>query len=270
MSQCYTWASFEKKEAIDICWCGGKLWESDWTGCKQNNAVLTLLAGRWAGDHLVWYGCEGFDFDDCNTPFKERLLHEYGIEYFYETTDISGVFTDSRGEWRYNKPIGPNGEWVPVYYDGPFDTEIRWYRYVVDLDKRQFIDRERTAVHCVVPGEVWRDDLFPVLSVPRDWEPGNGYQGMWFGDLLAATNDWPGEGFEDLTYLKSETSVMTGLTNGKILEYVGDGAPEITEPPGTFYAQTAWFDYANRRLSELIGTDRSGTVVEWREGHSGF
>ena len=180
------------------------------------------------------------------------------------------MFTDSRGEWRYNKPIGPNGEWVPVYYDGPFDTEIRWYRYVVDLDKRQFIDRERTAVHCVVPGEVWRDDLFPVLSVPRDWEPGNGYQGMWFGDLLAATNDWPGEGFEDLTYLKSETSVMTGLTNGKILEYVGDGAPEITEPPGTFYAQTAWFEYANRRLSELIGTDRSGTVVEWREGHSGF
>mgnify|MGYP004474497817 CR=1 FL=1 len=262
MSQGYAWSSFEKNEALEVGWCGNKLRESAWTGCKQNNAVLTLLADRWAGDHLVWYGCEGFDFRNCDTPFKQQLLYEYGVDYFYDAKDISGIFPDSRNEWSHYAPIGPNREWLPVYYDGPFDTEIKWYRYVVNLEKRQYIDRERTAVRCVVPGEVWRDDLFPQLCVPLDREPGEGYWGMWFGDLLAATNELPGEGYEDLSYLKTETSVMTGLSNEEILEYVSEGAPEVVEPPGTFYTETAWFKYANERLNELIGTDWSGEVVD--------
>ena len=266
MSQGYTWVSFEKDEEIGIGWCGNKLWDTTWTGCKENNALLTLLAGRWAGDHVVRYGCEGFDFYKEDTPFKKLLLSdEYGVDYFYDATDVSGVFPDAKGEWRYNAPIGPNGEWVPVYYDGPFDTEIKWFRYVINLDKHQYIDRESTAVRCVVPGEVWRDDLFPVLSVPLDWEPGDGYLGMWFGDLLAATNTHPGEGYEDLSHLKSETSTVTDLTNEQILQYVSTGAPEVDESKLVFYTETAWYQYANERLRELIGDDRSGTIVNrWR------
>lgn len=260
MSQSYTWTSYEKNEEIGYGWCGGRVWDSAWTGCKQNNAVLTLLADRWAGDHLVWYGCEGFDFYKTDTPLKE-LLRSVWVDYFYEAEDISGLFPEVKGEWWHNEPIGPNGEWVPVYYDGPFDIEIQWFRYVVNLDKKQFIDRERTAVHCVVPGEVWRDDLFPFLSVPVDWEPGEGYKGMWFGDLLAATNERPSSDYEDLSYLKSETSVVTDLTNEEILAYVSEGAPEVTEDPSTPYHDTAWYKYANKRLDELIGLDFSGVIV---------
>ena len=85
---------------------------------------------------------------------------------------------------------------------------------------------------------------------------------MWFGDLLTATNESPGEEYEDISYLKSETSVMTGLSNEEILEYVSEDAPEVVEPPDTFYTETAWFKYANERLNELIGTDWSGEVVD--------
>ena len=263
MSQSYTWASFEKNEETSYGWCGGRIWDSAWTGCKQNNAVLTLLSGRWAGDHLVWYGCEGFDFDRADTPFK-KLLHSVWVDYFYDATDISGVFPDVKGEWRHNEPIGPNGEWMPVYYEGPADTEIRWLRYVVNLDKRQFIDRERAAVLDVAPGEVWRDDLFPYLSVPVDWEPGDGYMGMWFGDMLAATNTRPAADFEDLTHLKSETSVYTDLTNDEILAFVTEGAPSTDDYDSRHYAGSAWYRYATRRLDALIGTNRKGHIVERR------
>lgn len=261
MSQSYTWASYEKNEELSIAWCGGRIWDSAWTGCKQNNAVLTLLAGRWAGDHLVWYGCEGFDFRKADTPFK-RLLRSVWVDYFYEAKDISGLFPDAEGEWKHNAPIGPDGEWLPVYYDGPFDTEIRWLRYVVNLEKRQFIDRERTAVLGVAPGEVWRDDLFPYLSAPVDWEPGDGYMGMWFGDLLEATNTRPVGDFEDLTCLKSQTSVYTDLSNDEILAFVTDGAPSVDEYNPDRYTESAWYKYASKRLDALIGTDCGGLVVE--------
>ena len=112
-----------------------------------------------------------------------------------------------------------------------------------------------------MPGEVWRDDLFPYLSVPADWEPGKRYLGMWFGDRLTATNDQPPIDYHDLTALKSEWSVATTLTNEEILAYVSDGAPEVDEPSSTFYTQTAWYKYAKKRLDDLIGIDRDGAIV---------
>ncbi|MBE6465022.1 MAG: hypothetical protein E7003_06855 [Eggerthellaceae bacterium] len=260
MSQCYEWTNFDKRERLDNVWqCGLKLWESDFTGCGQNNAVLTLLSGRWSGDRLVWFGCEGLGYIKNDTPFKDLLLSIDFEEEYYTYADITGLFPDAAGKLGVDWSGDDGGR--DVLYTGPFDTEVQWLRYVVNLDKKQFIDRERTAVHLVVPGEVWRDDLFPVLSVPFDWDPKTSYLGMWFGDRLTATNVRPPEEYEDLSYLKSERSVTTGLSNEEILAYVSEGAPEVTEDPSTPYRDTAWYKYANKRLDELIGLDFSGVIV---------
>lgn len=260
MSQCYEWTSYDRRERLDFWWsCGAKLWESAWTGCDQNNAVLTLLSDRWSGNRLVWFGCEGLDFRKADTPFKRELLSICFEDEYYEYKDITGLFPDAEGRLGVDWSNDEGGRDVP--YEGPFDTEIRWLRYVVNLDKRQFIDRERTAVLNVVPGEVWRDDLFPYLSVPADWDPGDGYLGMWFGDRLSATNERPPGDYQDLTALKSNRSVITSLTNDEILAYVSDGAPEVERDTSVPYFHTAWYRYANGRLGELIGTDRSGSIV---------
>ena len=260
MSQCYEWTNFDKKERLEHIWMGGlKFWESAWTGCGQNNAVLTLLSDRWSGDRLVWYGCEGLDFCKKDTPFKKHLLSICFEDEYYEYKDITGIFPDAKGKCGIDWSDDDGGR--DVAYVGPFDTAVQWFRYVVNLDKRQYIDRERTAVRNVVPGEVWRDDLFPILSVPSDWEPEDDCIGMWFGDRLTATNTRPSDEYEDLSYLKSEYSVATELSNEEILAYVSEGAPTVTEDPSIPYWKTAWYDYANARLDELIGKDHSGVII---------
>lgn len=99
MSQCYEWTNYDKKERLDFWWsCGSKLWESAWTGCDKNNAVLTLLSDRWSGDRLIWYGCEGLDFWKADTPFKSELLSICFEDEYYEYEDITGLFPDARGK----------------------------------------------------------------------------------------------------------------------------------------------------------------------------
>lgn len=58
MGQYFEWVNFDKREIIatDPWPNGQKLHECAYIGCPETDAVLTMLAGDWAGDLVVFLG----------------------------------------------------------------------------------------------------------------------------------------------------------------------------------------------------------------------
>ena len=250
MSQVYDWLNFDKHEKLDWWWsCGGKLWGSNWTSCEENNALLTLLAGRWKGDRIIRFGCEGLETPEDGRPFLEEIDSGMVDDIEYESEDITGLFEETRGHPR--DVLDEDGHFIgeePI--EGPFELKLEWYRYIVNTERRQFIDRERAAVQCIRGMEVVRDDVFTVLVTPfyRAVVGGEEIVGAsWFGEVLSATNERPGEGYADVTGVHSEYGTPTDLADEEILAYVSVGAPDYEVDPD------GWERYANERLDELLG-----------------
>ena len=249
MSQIYEWMNYDKMERLDW-WCG-KLFESNWTGCTDNNAVLTLLADRWKGDRLIWYGSEGLETPDDDRPFLKEIEDVCVEDRYYESRDITGLFEEACGE--PCDVFDENGEWIgESTYQGPFELKLEWYRYVINTERKQFYDRERTAVHSVRDGIVYRDDLFPALSTPYGKERVIGGERLvsWFGEILASSNERPGDDFEDITDVHSEWATPTDLSDEEILAYVTQGAPSLEDNP------KAWNAYVATKLAKLLGRPR--------------
>lgn len=247
MSQIYEWMNYDKMERLD--WWGGKLLESSWTGCVDNNAVLTLLADRWKGDRLIRYGCEGLETPEDDRPFLQEIKGVCMEDRYYDSKDITGLFEEACGE--PCDVYDENGEWIEEStHQGPFELRFVWYRYVVNVERKQYYDRERTAVHSVRDGEVFRDELFPALCTPYGPSCLVGGEKLvsWFGDVLAASNELPGEEFEDITSVHTKGSIPTDLSDAEILAYVSEGAPDIEANP------REWNWHASERLRELLGT----------------
>lgn len=232
----------------------GKLWEASWTGNEGNNALLTLLAGRWKGDRVIRYGCEGYEPPDDGRPFLKEIEGVCVEDIYFDSLarDVTGLFEEAAGQ--INDVFDDDGEFVgEAPYEGPFELAIQWYRYVLNLDRKQFYDRERTAVIGVRDGKVLRDELFPALCTiwGRSEMVGGGRLESWFGEVLAASNERPGDGFEDITVVRRTTSVPTDLTDEEILAFVNEGAPDLDADP------EAWNEHASKRLDELF-PDRRG------------
>ena len=252
MSQIYHWLNLYKKEKLVNIWDYDKLWGSCYTTSKEHCALLTLLADRWKGDLVIRLGCEGLDVPDDGRPVIAEIegygdLDDFSYE---ESIDVTWLFEEAQGCLR--DVYDERGFFRSEPYTGPFELRFERFRYVVNTERRQFYDRERTAVQFVHDGRVARDDLFSVLCVSYGHECLKGAErlGSWFGELLEATNERPGEGYEDITAIHSDYGMPTDLTDEEILAHVSAGAPDYEAD------SDGWAKYANRRLDELLGRVR--------------
>lgn len=269
MSQIYEWMNYDKMERLGW-WCG-KLWECSWTQCVDNNAVLTLLADRWRGDRLIRYGCEGLETPEDGRPFL-REIEGVRMEDLYDNSrDIAGLFEEKRGE--FCDACDDDGGYIgEVRKESPFELKLVWYRYVINTERKQFYDRERTAVHSVRDGVVFRDDLFPTLCTPygRDEMVGGERLESWFGEVLAASNERPGADYEDITDVHAEWAAPTDLSDEEILEYVTQGAPSFEDSPmpGTHMRPSGLRNYWSNRGNRTGGV-RMRTKHGWHWGDCG-
>lgn len=229
------------------------------TASRLNDAVLTLLATRWYGDRVCWCPDTGACFENPVTPLELELRDDPDRPYSFD--DVTGLFSDAEG--RYGVDWGTEDyEAEEIPYGGPFDTCVEHWRFVVNLTKGQYIDRARAAVRKVLPGAVTRDDAFPVLLVPTDHaemmaDGGLGQLGAWFGDAITATNDRPGDGFEELWATPFDDSMPIGLDDGELLEIVCEGAPSAEDDP------KGWRDHVDARLTSELGIPRRRERPIW-------
>lgn len=228
MSQVYSWLNYDKMERLEWQWVnGGKLWSCCSTHCEENNVLLTLLSDRWRGDRVIRYGCEGLDVPEDNRPF---LLEIKGVsieDRYHDSVDITDLFEAAR-----DRPCvacdGDGGDRARALSEEAFTLKTQWHRYVINMDRKQFIDRERTAVCGIFRDGVHRDDLFTVLVTPwgrRDLVGGERTE-SWFGEVLAVSSDRPGGGYTDLSDIRRHGSVPTDLDDDEIMAYMGKGVPD--------------------------------------------
>lgn len=97
MSQYFNWVNLDKGEIVaDWPWPNGQgIHESAYLGCEETDAALTMIAGDWAGDLVVFLG-DYAEFKDETHPGRrevERRLDGTRTEYYmYACTDICGRF----------------------------------------------------------------------------------------------------------------------------------------------------------------------------------
>lgn len=207
MGQYFEWVNFDKHESVETWpWPNGqKLVESAYVGCEQTDAVLTMLAGEWAGDLVVFLGdYAGFE-DETHPGRREVELRLQGMcldDYVLDCKDICGRFDYVGRHPEATYPVfgAEPGEEVERHYEGPYDVAIRHFRYVVNESKREYVDRARTAV-CRIDGKtgrIVRYDPFPQLMCSETLgleRPESEIDGLWFGDVVRPTDERPGDGY---------------------------------------------------------------------------
>lgn len=207
MGQYFEWVNFNKGEIIAPWpWPNGqKLVESAYAGCVETDAALTMLAGDWAGDFVVFLGDYASFKNEIHPGRKEleRRLRDVCLEdYVLDCADICGRFDYVRDHPEITYPVfgAAPGEETERHYEGPYDVVIRHFRYAVNESKREYIDRACTAVRRIdgQTGRIVRYDPFPQLmcSETRDLEhPEREIDGLWFGDVIRPTDEHPGDDY---------------------------------------------------------------------------
>lgn len=208
MSQYFNWVNLDRSEIIaDWPWPNGQgVRESAYLGCEETDAALTMIAGDWAGDLVVFLG-DYAEFKNETHPGRrevERRLDGTSAEhYMYECTDICGRFDYVRDHPEVRHPVfsddSRDATWVP--YDGPRNVAIHCYRYVVNESKREYVDRFRTAVRQIDgrTGVIVRYDPVPELMCSGTGgldDPEHKIDGLWFGDVILPTDERPGDGYK--------------------------------------------------------------------------
>lgn len=208
MGQYFTWLNVDKREQLDpLAFEGGLKWcETCYVGSERTEAALSLLAGPWAGDAVVFMGdyCRPGELDNA---LMSRVAAEYGergaCDYMEDTfTNIAGRFAVVRGRAEYlyedDAPLGARE------YVGTFDIEFSHPRYLVNDSKREYVDRERTMVWHVtrghLPFSVVRFDPTPLLLSSGRGLDGFDDCGPWLGDSVFATSIRPDDGYADMSH----------------------------------------------------------------------
>lgn len=206
MGQYFEWVNFDKREIIatDPWPNGQKLHECAYIGCPETDATLTMLAGDWAGDLVVFLG-DYAKFKDETHPgrheVERRLDGAISDDYTYDFTDICGRFDYVRDHPEAKHYVEhDDGSWDWSLYDGPFDVKIHQFRYVVNESKKEYVDRHRTAVRYIDKGtgRISRYDPFPELMCSQTSgleDPEHEIEGLWFGDVIRPTDEHPGDGY---------------------------------------------------------------------------
>lgn len=207
MGQYFEWVNYDRREIIDTdVWdCGVKLHESAFVGCEMTDAALTMLAGDWAGDLVVFLG-DYASFENETNPARRRieLLLNGGFsdDYTYDFTDVTGRFDyvetlEDKSHWVYGNGVEEHYE----DYTGPYDVHLERFRYVANETRREFLDRSRTAVRYIRPntGDIVRYDPFPQLMCSEVYDPDlDEVDGAWFGDFVRPSHEAPGDGYAEV------------------------------------------------------------------------
>lgn len=169
MGQYFEWVNYDKREimATDPWPNGQKLHECTYLGCLETDAALTMLAGDWAGDLVVFLG-DYAEFKDETHPgrreVERRLDGAISDDYTDDFTDICGRFDYTRDHPEARHFVEcDGGSCARIPYDGPFDVEIHQFRYAVNESKKEYVDRHLTAVRYIDKdtGRIVRYDPFP-------------------------------------------------------------------------------------------------------------
>lgn len=210
MGQYYTAVNVDKRERLysHSFGSGLKLTESSYVGNDYMEAFNWLLAGPWKGDRVFYCGDYAWD-DDRGSAGK--LLHALTdrdpYEFAEECEDILTRFAACKGNTRLAPAPGqPEGatclRYVEKPIEGTFEIEPEHYRYLANLDRMVYVDREKSPI-----AWVWREGR--KLGVTR-YDPlplylaignglgggdfhgaGEGEIGSWAGQKMVPTNDPP-------------------------------------------------------------------------------
>lgn len=177
MGQYYLPISIDKMEYVESHDYnnGLKLMEHSWIGNEFMRAVETLIAkgGRWHGDRIVWAG----DYAD-----KEKASR-----FNEKTENLYDMVND-------DKKIKP----TPV---------LESYKYIVNLDKRTFVDLDKVPVSDISDGFKFRIHPLSLLTCEGNGKGGGDFHGKdkhnligsWARDRIVAQNEFP-EGFRELKF----------------------------------------------------------------------
>ena len=198
----YMWVNLSKRQYLDEAPFpdGLKIDDTAHVGSELTDAVSTLLAGPWRGDLVSFMG-EAFSdvggvFDLSDMPGLKAVA-SYPIDWYdieEELENISGRLSCRRG--RVGTYVTKDGSIEERLLEGPFDLELKQYRYVVNETKQEYYDRARLNVGFdplpVLMSTSWR-------NLYIDGRPNNGPDGLWVGDLIVPSDEAPGTGYEDVT-----------------------------------------------------------------------
>lgn len=226
MGQYYRIVNLDKYQSFNAHYfdSGIKLMESPYVGNKFVDAVTELLCNEWAGDRVAYVG--DYAHGDTSCPNYEK--------YEDFSHELNGIDIYSASSW--------NNNFLPAYlgyggYSYSSDCKIEgrdpeYYRYVINLDKKVFYDREKMPVSWTwkdetgVEHETKLDPLLLFLALGNglgggDYDPEyKNYElvGSWAGDLITATNEEP--------YLNPNFGVLGGYS----FEGIGFSLQEIECP----------------------------------------
>ena len=194
MGEYYAWANIDKKEYIDPVNFdhGCKVYESSHKGCDILRALRALLAFEWKGDRVIWLGDENREINimddeyiDISCRFKEsepyvREEAEFYLEDPENRIDYFGIkdFLD-----RYALMFFKEGE---------------DHRYILNYDKKEYCDVEKTKVYMKGKINYDLDPIVILLGFGRVKE-----KGIWVNDHIGAS-DTVGDDFSLISLVDME------------------------------------------------------------------
>ncbi len=192
MGEYFTWVNPKKGEWIDhepFSECGFVFNVAACLGDRYTDAACTLLAGPWRGDPVMFVG----DYFDPGEGSRTGALFDgYPCDDIFDNfRNVTGLFKCAEG--MLSPVFGPSPGDDDVPYEGPFELEVRHYRYAVNRTRGEYVDRDLGPVRhvCLWHGEYsWArvDPLLPLLT-PRN--AGGDAEGRWCCDEIEVADELP-------------------------------------------------------------------------------
>lgn len=228
MGQYYTAVNMDKKERLysHNFGSGLKLMESSYVGNDYMEALSWLLAGPWKGDKVFYCGDYAWSQEGGSAG---KLLHALAdcdpFEFAEECENISTRFAACKGNTELVRAPGQPEDATCLRYverpiEGTFDIEPEHYRFVANLDRMVYVDREKSPV-----AWIWRDgrtlgvtryDPLPLyLAIGNglgggDYRgPGSGEVGSWAGQHVVPVNEPPADCAEIRIPFDEEGALVT-------------------------------------------------------------
>ena len=212
MGEYYDWVNVDKDQYLVPMEFrhGSKRFESCTRHAEVLGALYSLLSREWKGDHIIFLGDEA---EIPENPQNETLrilrqkvlaVPEGGMDGYTldRCTCVSGLFKAAETEVREEIGLIIEGgchNWYGINienpYKGLFERDWRFFRYVVNHDKKEYYDTDNVY---------WKDtdmlmDPLPLLLIYGRMTENEKRAGRWLGDRIAATDQMPGDEYTDIS-----------------------------------------------------------------------
>ena len=230
MAEYYDWVNIDKNEYLspDDFGYSPRAFGSHSPDCNFLGALYELISTNWKGDRIVYLGDETTVPDDVDAEAPEWISDAYLREKIgkwikadiaEDYRNVSCLFkaaSDAREEFRQIIRDGFESDYYHMDrndpYKGMFIREPAFFRYTVNLTRKEYFDLEITEFQeCFIPRrKKWEKEKEPVYSF-FDFNPllillGYGKKinlcreaGRWIGDRIEVTDEIPPEGYRDIS-----------------------------------------------------------------------